>query len=61
MTEKDFLIRRANLNSRLYAALNAHCKLTAKARIREISRLTEEFNGTPYEYTYNNLIAEYGL
>ncbi len=41
MTEKDFLIRRANLKSRLYAALNAHCKLTAKARVREMRNLTE--------------------
>lgn len=61
MDEKYFNERYYSLQFRLENALKAHCIRTARARIREMARLIEEYNETPYNETYDKLIKEYNL
>lgn len=45
----------------MYSALTSHCPRTARARVRDLARLTEEYSGTPYIDIYNKLLEEYNL
>lgn len=45
----------------MYSALTSHCPRTARARARDLARLTEEYSGTPYIDIYNKLLEEYNL
>lgn len=49
------------LTNRLETAIRCHCKLVAKARIRDLARLYAEYGVCSYEEKYNELIEKYGL
>ena len=51
----------AELTNRLETAMRCHCKLAAKARIRDIARLYAENGVCSYEEKYNELIEKYNL
>lgn len=61
MTKEQFNRIFNSLNYRMRNALNARCTRTAKARARDMARLAEEYDGTPYKETYEKLIEEYAL
>ena len=61
MTHQEYEERRRNILVWLYSAIKSHCPRTARARVRDIARLTEEYSGTPYINTYNKLLEEYNL
>lgn len=49
------------LTNRLETAMRCRCKLVAKARIRDIARLSAENGVCSYEEKYNELIEKYNL
>lgn len=49
------------LTNRLETAIRCHCKLVAKARIRDLARLYAENGVCSYEEKYNELIEKYGI
>ena len=49
------------LTNRLETAIRCHCKLAAKARIRDIARLYAENDVCSYDEKYNELIEKYDL
>jgi hypothetical protein len=51
----------AELTNRLETAMRCHCKLVAKARIRDIARLYAENGVRSYDEKYNELIEKYNL
>lgn len=51
----------AELTNRLETAMRCHCKLAAKARIRDIARLYAENGVCSYEEKYNELTEKCGL
>lgn len=51
----------AELTNRLETAMRCHCKLAAKARVRDIARLYAENGVCSYEEKYNELIEKYNL
>lgn len=61
MKENEFIERVSSLRYRLESALSVRCHLVAKAKIRDIARLTEEYDGTPYDETCRKLMKECGL
>ncbi len=62
MTQKQYTARRAFILFWLMGAISARCPRTARARLRDLARLENEYNGTDYYgKTYKGLLAEYGL
>lgn len=61
MTVEDYNNRLSFLKLRLDNAIKAHCHRTARARIRDIARLAEDYNATPYGETYDKLKIKYNL
>lgn len=61
MTHQEYEERKSNIMIWMYSALTLHCPRTARARLRDLARLTEEFNGAQYIDTYNKLLEEYNL
>lgn len=51
----------AELSNRLETAMRCHCKLVAKARIRDLARLYAEYGVCSYEEKYNELKEKYNL
>lgn len=61
MTRQEYEERKNNIMIWMYSALTSHCPRTARARARDLARLTEEYSGTPYIDIYNKLLEEYNL
>lgn len=61
MTDKQYTARRAFILFWLMGAISARCPRTARARLRDLARLENEYNGSDYGKTYKGLLAEYGL
>lgn len=51
----------AELSNRLETAMRCHCKLVAKARIRDLARLYAEYGVCSYEEKHKELKEKYNL
>lgn len=51
MTLENYKERRVQLVSDFYFQMSHHCRMNARARIRDIARLEYEFRGTPEKET----------
>lgn len=59
MIEKEYQERLCNLMNWLSVSIKAKCHLTAKARMRDIAKLKQEYDSTPWKDTYCQFLKEH--
>ena len=61
MTQEQYTKRRASILHGVAGAIKSHCPRTARARLRDLAKLENEFNGVDYVVAYHKQLEEYDL